>query len=179
MYAFTATVGLYSEIVIQEQRKNDLTSRFPGLSNIVCYNLESMNSILEQISHMLMEISMSRFGFPFWLATYWADTSGSRSSAANITVRPQRSHCNSTSIKRTRIRGLGQCLKISDLIHPREISPPYTWHSRSHHAQGYGQTTTAKQLQRNKIYLLQLRFTGHPMVFYPWHDSIHPSSSCF
>ncbi|KAI1771105.1 ankyrin repeat-containing domain protein [Hypoxylon cercidicola] len=41
MYAFTATMGLYSEMAIEEQTSDDFASRFPGLCNtIAAYGLK-------------------------------------------------------------------------------------------------------------------------------------------
>ncbi|KAI1635753.1 ankyrin repeat-containing domain protein [Biscogniauxia mediterranea] len=44
MDAFTATMGLSSEVAIQEQSDTDLIHRFPGLMNIVTYNLNNLAS---------------------------------------------------------------------------------------------------------------------------------------
>jgi hypothetical protein len=94
---FTATMGLPSEITIQEGSEENFTQRFPGLINILAYNLESMSSMLKQISQMLTEISLPRFGFSSSMATHRAVTFSSRGSAASITARPQGSYCASTT----------------------------------------------------------------------------------
>ncbi|QYT01017.1 hypothetical protein H0G86_008073 [Trichoderma simmonsii] len=44
MDAFTATLGLLSEIAIQEQSNNDLASQFPGLSNTLAHKIQNVSS---------------------------------------------------------------------------------------------------------------------------------------